>query len=81
MTVNAKHPFRIFYRKMKVFRQIQAMGTTMDLVIPHFDEKRIPVLMHHLYTIENHMSRALKNIRKELGKYNLVGILYMFLFI
>jgi len=33
---------------MTIYRQIQAMGTTIDVVIPHFDEKRVPVLMRNL---------------------------------
>jgi thiamine biosynthesis lipoprotein len=33
---------------MTVYRQLQAMGTTMDLVIPHFDEEAIPMLMRDL---------------------------------
>jgi len=32
-------------------------------------------------TIENHMSRALKTIRKELGGYSLIASLYYFLFV
>ena len=32
-------------------------------------------------TIENHMSRALKTIRKKLGNYSLIAILFWYLFI
>jgi RNA polymerase sigma-70 factor (family 1) len=32
-------------------------------------------------TIENHMSRALKNIREKLGKYSIVPLLFFFLFV
>ena len=32
-------------------------------------------------TIENHMSRALKTIRKKLGNYSLIAILYWYLFL
>jgi RNA polymerase sigma-70 factor, ECF subfamily len=32
-------------------------------------------------TIENHMSRALKTIRKKLGDYSLVAILFLYLFV
>lgn len=32
-------------------------------------------------TIENHMSRALKTIRKELGNYSLIAILFLHLFV
>jgi len=32
-------------------------------------------------TVENHMSRALKTIRKNLGNYSLIGILFWFMFV
>lgn len=32
-------------------------------------------------TIENHMSRALKTIRKKMGIYSLIAILFWYLFI
>jgi RNA polymerase sigma-70 factor (ECF subfamily) len=32
-------------------------------------------------TIENHMSRALKTIRKKLGNYSLIAILFLHLFV
>jgi thiamine biosynthesis lipoprotein len=48
------------------------MGTTMDVVIPHFDEKRVPVLMHQLRDEMGLLESILSNYMddSEISRFN-----------